>query len=294
MMDEGGGHLNSFLRFFGASAMTLVITIASIFYFVAPVQVQTAKKPFDHSSTGYPLTGSHSSLVCASCHVPGTILSTPKLCFDCHNNQAIPGKPLNHMSSDQKCEACHQTPMWSDIRRVDHADIPNTTPCATCHTGVVAMGKPANHVSTTAPCQMCHSRTASFALATQFNHTGITSGCATCHDGVTATGKPANHIPTIAPCEMCHSSTVSFAIGVKFDHTGITTGCATCHNNVQALGKPSSHVPTSLPCETCHSSTVTFSIATYVHSPSDTNCSSCHDGITAMGLTTPPHIPAVA
>ncbi len=272
--------------------MALIIAATSAFLAIS-VHAQPST-PFDHSATGFPLTGSHSSLACASCHVPGNILSSPKLCFDCHNGQAVSGKPQNHMSTDQKCEACHQTTMWSDIRRVDHADIPSTTPCATCHNGTIAVGKPANHVPTIAPCQMCHTSTASFVLATQFNHTGITNGCASCHDGRTATGKPANHIPTIAPCEMCHTSTVSFAVGAKFDHTGITTGCATCHNGVQALGKPGNHVPTTLPCETCHSSTDTFAGATYTHRPSDTNCVLCHNNVVTTGQTTPPHIPTGA
>jgi len=245
---------------------------------------------FDHFATGFPLTGSHQTVDCGSCHGSGRFKATPTACVGCHNGAQTSGKPVNHPRTSPLCGVCHQTTRWNDIRVIDHTQATDT--CAACHNGTMARGRPSNHMPTVAPCETCHKTTASFALATRMDHTGITGGCATCHNGTTALGKPATHVPTVMPCETCHTSTVSFAIVTKFDHTGITSGCASCHNNVTALGKPGNHVPTNLPCETCHASTVSFAGAIYRHKPSDTNCTSCHDNVVASGMATPPHIPA--
>ena len=244
---------------------------------------------FDHFATGFSLTGSHRVVDCASCHIGGRFKATPMACFACHNGAQSSGKSLTHPRTTDRCGACHQTTLWSNITVIDHTQA--TVVCADCHNGKIAVGKSSNHVPTVLPCENCHKTTATFGMAVVMDHTGITAPCASCHNGTTATGKNQNHIPTIAPCDMCHKSTVSFATATIMDHTGITNGCATCHNNVQALGKPSNHLPTNLPCETCHSSTTTFLGALFLHQPTDTNCSNCHNNVVATGMATPPHVP---
>ncbi|MBI5261883.1 MAG: hypothetical protein HY852_08730, partial [Bradyrhizobium sp.] len=271
-------------------AMFWGAAVACVFVIAGVQDVHAQGASFDHFSTGFPLTGSHRTVDCGSCHVSGRFKATPTQCVSCHNGAQTSGKPVNHPKTTNRCEACHQTTRWSDIRVIDHTQA--TAACSACHNGSSARGKPPTHMPTKAPCENCHKTTASFALGTKMDHTGITAGCATCHNGTTALGKPNNHVPTIMPCETCHTSTVSFAIVLKFDHTGVTSGCASCHNNVTALGKSGNHVPTTLPCETCHASTVSFAGAFYQHKASDTYCVGCHDNAVAPGMATPPHIPA--
>ncbi|WP_280704335.1 hypothetical protein [Bradyrhizobium sp. BR13661] len=287
-MAECLSHLTRLMR--RARAVLLGAAVACLLVVGGLHHALAQGSSFDHFATGFPLTGSHQTVDCGSCHGSGRFKATPTACVGCHNGAQTSGKPVNHPRTSPLCGVCHQTTRWNDIRVIDHTQATDT--CAACHNGTMARGRPSNHMPTVAPCETCHKTTASFALATRMDHTGITGGCATCHNGTTALGKPATHVPTVMPCETCHTSTVSFAIVTKFDHTGITSGCASCHNNVTALGKPGNHVPTNLPCETCHASTVSFAGAIYRHKPSDTNCTSCHDNVVASGMATPPHIPA--
>ena len=245
MMDEGGAHLNLLRRFSWLVAMTVIVALAAMF-FIGPVSAQPVSAPFDHFATGFPLTGSHVSVPCASCHAPGVSQSTPRLCFDCHNGQTASGKSVNHTLTSNRCVFCHQTTLWSDIRRIEHAEIPSVTPCAACHNSTIAIGKAATHVPTVAPCQMCHTSTVSFAIGVKYDHTGITDGCATCHNGVAALGKPSNHIPTNLPCETCHASTVTFRQRDLYA-SAIDTNCVTCHNNVITTGQMTPpHIPTGM------------------------------------------------
>ncbi len=218
MVDEGGAHLKYLSMFARRIAMTIVVAFVSAL-FIVPGHTRSSAPPFNHFSTGFALTGSHASLSCASCHVPGRSQSIPRTCFDCHNGQTASGKSQNHTLTSNRCGECHQTTFWADLRLIQHAEIPSATPCSACHNGAIAIGKATIHIPTVAPCQMCHTSTASFAIGAKLDHTGITSGCATCHNSTAALGKPNNHIPTNLPCETCHSSTVTFP-GATLAHAG--------------------------------------------------------------------------
>ena len=280
MMDEGGAHRKLLRGFSWLVAMAVIVAVATM-CFIAPVSAQPVGAPFDHFATGFPLTGTHASVPCASCHAPGVSQSTPRLCFDCHNGQKVSGKSVNHTLTSNRCVFCHQTTLWSDIRRIEHAEIPSVTPCAACHNSTIAIGKAATHVPTIAPCQMCHTSTASFAIGVKYDHTGITDGCATCHNGVGALGKPSNHVPTTLPCETCHTSTVTFA-NATYTHRPSDTNCVTCHNNVITTGQVTPpHIPTgAAQCSACHANTAPSFTAYTMNHPavSGTRCDTCHNG----------------
>ena len=61
---------------------------------------------FDHFKTGYPLTGSHRTAECESCHVGGIFKGTPRQCYNCHNSTAFrraQGESVNHPKSTNRC-----------------------------------------------------------------------------------------------------------------------------------------------------------------------------------------------
>ena len=245
---------------------------------------------FNHFSTGFPLTGTHSSVDCASCHVNGRFKGTPRQCFACHNSATAVGKSQAHPQTTNLCESCHLTTTWREMRFIDHSQA--TGACASCHNGTIAVGKPANHIVTAAPCGNCHQSTVSYGGATVMNHAGITGACASCHNGTSALGKSANHVTTTAPCETCHKSTTTW-LGGSFTHAATDTDCSNCHNGSAATGMTTPpHVPvTGVQCSNCHTNTAanftTYTMGVPGHAAVGfSRCDSCHNGsFTSEGTT---------
>jgi hypothetical protein len=285
--------------------MIFQITLLGWLFAAFPVYAQNAvSSNFDHDATGFPLTGTHRSVPCASCHINERYRNTPTRCFGCHNAINFPGlgSVFSHPATTNYCEGCHQTTTWRDYRFIDHTQA--LAPCASCHNGKLAAGKTPQHIVTSQPCDSCHFNTVTFkggivppvipsiaapssntpasSAPAKPSHAGLSIGCANCHNGVAATGKPSSHIVTRAPCESCHKSSVTFA-GARMNHAGIIANCATCHNGALAPGKPGKHVATNAPCETCHRSTVTFAGARIDHASLTGTCISCHNGTVADG-----------
>lgn len=65
---------------------------------------------FDHSQTGFPLTGRHDAVGCTSCHATG--LDVSRECVTCHvdTHQGRLGR---------SCERCHNAISWSDTRPIE-------------------------------------------------------------------------------------------------------------------------------------------------------------------------------
>lgn len=125
---------------------------------------------FDHSRTGFKLTGAHLGTSCQKCHKGSTFTGLPTTCVGCHT------KPSSHPSSyGTVCTRCHTTKAWLPISYSG----PHTFPmnhrgaggkCSTCH--------PSSLSSYT--CSKCHSN------ATMNEHHKEVAGfslttCAKCH-----------------------------------------------------------------------------------------------------------------
>src|SRR5438309_8176344 len=72
---------------------------------------------FDHSTTGFPLTGAHTTVQCAQCHVNGnyTLTSANTACASCHLKDFQGTTYPNHVSSGfaQTSQQCHSTATWT-------------------------------------------------------------------------------------------------------------------------------------------------------------------------------------
>ncbi len=187
---------------------------------------------FDHNtSTSFPLTGRHTSVDCAQCHVNGQFAGTVQTCVGCHLADFNGTTNPNHATASfpTTCQVCHNTSQWEGAEfSHDFTSFPLT----------------GRH--TTVDCEQCH---------VNGQYTGTPQACVGCHltdfNGTTDPNHAAAGFPTT--CESCHNT--SQWEGAVFDHNTSTsfplTGrhtsvdCAQCHVNGQFAGTPQT-------CVGCH------------------------------------------
>ncbi|UCH58892.1 MAG: hypothetical protein JSV61_11820 [Anaerolineales bacterium] len=174
----------------------------------------------------FPLTGRHSTLECASCHLEaGKFTGIDRLCSSCHASIV----PTNHFTGE--CSTCHSTNAWKPAN-FNHS---GQTNCQSCHT------RPNGHYS--GQCSACHSTNA--WKPASFNHSGQTN-CQSCHT------RPNGHYS--GQCSACHSTNAWRP--ASFNHSG-QNDCQSCHI------RPNNHA--SGQCSTCHS-TSAWKPASFNHS----------------------------
>jgi hypothetical protein len=97
---------------------------------------------FDHNTTAFPLTGFHTKVACASCHVNNNYTTLPTTCYGCHatdyNNTSNPIHKAAPTIFTTTCATCHNTTAWTGATfnhswwNVNHGNANGV--CATCHT----------------------------------------------------------------------------------------------------------------------------------------------------------------
>lgn len=105
------------------------------------------KANFDHNLAAFKLTGKHTTVECAKCHVNNVFKGTPQTCVACHPD---PDKHRGQFGAD--CAQCHKTDTWKGATfkhtfPLNHGES-GTIACATCHT------TPNNYKAYT--CYGCH------------------------------------------------------------------------------------------------------------------------------------------
>jgi hypothetical protein len=180
---------------------------------------------YEQSHPAFTLDGSHMSTgkcsTCASCHLSGIFIGTPKTCIACHNGDPLRvtvGRSPQHIPTTViDCNNCHTTGSFLTNFNMNHTAVAGQR-CDTCHTGTFkavynADGKPNTHVPTTSDCGTCHQSRTAWGVQHEVLHAGVTTGCVTCHDGSYAVGK-SNYAPghplTSDQCETCHSINANF------------------------------------------------------------------------------------
>jgi len=296
---------------------------------------------FNHATTTFPLTGSHTTVACALCHVNGNYSGTlPTTCgaSGCHltdwqNTNAPPHSAAGTAFAAANCTNCHTTTSFLTAT-FDHSTTgfaltglhvsPTPTPCAACHINnnyslnstacygchVAAWqstttlgGAVPNHITAGFPqdCSLCHSTT-NWTTST-FNHatttfplTGAhtTVACALCH----VNGNYSGTLPT--DCYGCHTaawqSTTTLGGSVPNHITlGYPTACASCHTTTSWLGATFNHNATGFPLTGAHT-TVACNLCHTTSNPPPTDCYSCHtadwNSTQTLGGTVPNHVAA--
>ncbi len=253
-------------------------------------------------------------------------------CSSCHDGRTATGKAVNHVPTARDCIACHAgyPPTASSFAggTFDHTGPEMTGKlCMQCHNDSVAVGKTNfgtfTHIATSSDCGACHT-TLTFANATAFNHTGVTTGCAAsgCHASGTASVVDVTDDPNLLPhipivgsgtevnCYACHKSAGGTFANSSMDHSVVTfEACQSCHDGKHdggntahvATTKSSTHFVTSVAaCASCHTSTTAWTTVAYKHTssggyPGDhstkkvTSCTQCHsDTIPNANISTFP------
>lgn len=208
---------------------------------------------FNHSTTKFPLTGTHTTLQCQLCHTNGNYQITYNGCYACHIAEYNGTTNPNHGAGGfvKTCETCHSTSSWANAT-FDHSS--TKFPLTGAHT--------------TLQCQLCH---------TNGNYQLAYGGCYACHSSDYAGTTNPNHTTSGYPttCETCHSTTAW--TGATFNHTWFPTNhgnangvCSTCHTN------PANYAV--FQCTVCHTKTQTDSnhngVTGYVWN--SINCYQCH------------------
>ena len=249
---------------------------------------------FDHSTTGFALTGTHMSPTptpCVSCHVNNNYTLSSTDCMGCHQSawtstQTLGGNVPNHVAANfptsaSACSSCHTITVWANgvfnhsttgfplTNSHQMAPAGKVTACTQCH-----VGGNYNLTSANTDCYGCHQtdwNSTQTLGGTVPNHVSAgfpTSLCSQCHNTLTWTTSTFNHASTgftlmgthaTTPCASCH-------VNNNYSLTSANTDCMGCHlaawNTTQTLGgNVPNHVSANFPttaaaCSGCHTITV--------------------------------------
>jgi hypothetical protein len=232
--------------------------------------IQWTDGKFDHSQTGFTLTGSHTvpPRACTDCHVNNNYNLNSTLCITCHQTDYQNAKsPVPHTGFPTTCEQCHDTIQWTD-GKFDHSQTgwaltgSHTVPpraCTDCHVNN-------NYNITVTTCISCHQTDYQNAKS-PVPHTGFPTTCEQCHDTIqwtdgkfdhSQTGFPLTGSHTVPPraCTDCH---------VNNNYNLNSNLCITCHQtDFQNANSPVPHTGFPTTCELCHD-TVAWTDATFNH-----------------------------
>jgi len=138
---------------------------------------------FNHNtSTKFPLTGKHTTVACASCHVGGKYAGTPTDCYSCHAAVYNSVTNPNHVAAGfpKTCATCHTTTTWAGATFTHNFPITSGA-----HKGIA--------------CTECHTSTSSYSSFVCTNcHTHDKTSMDSKHRGV------RNYIYNSINCYSCH------------------------------------------------------------------------------------------
>jgi hypothetical protein len=221
--------------------------------------VQWTDGKFDHSTTGWALTGTHATTQCAQCHVNSNYKLTNTACVACHQadyNGAT--TPVNHvqLGFPTTCQSCHDTVVWTD-GKFDHSS-----------TGFTLTGAHLN-----VQCAQCH-------VNNNYSLTSANTLCSSCHMSDYNTTSNPNHAAAKWPttCDTCHTTTAwipatlpsAYHTFFPVNHGNANGVCTTCHQNANDFSV--------FQCTNCHQKAQTDSnhqgVSGYVYN--SVNCYNCH------------------
>ncbi len=177
---------------------------------------------FDHSDTGFELTGAHAALGCPACHKRTGEAAAPTTCNGCHQVDDVHAGQLG-----ESCQTCHSTSAWSRDIAFDHdlssfplIGLHAAAACGSCH------ASPRYHDAGSS-CVDCH--------AEQDVHDGsLGEACETCHtpndwavwqfDHATDTDFPLEGRHAQTACASCHADGGGL-------HRGFGNDCGSCHRS---------------------------------------------------------------
>lgn len=205
---------------------------------------------FDHTSTGFELSGMHESIQCIDCHSDLVFEKINQDCIECHRD-------IHKMTVGSDCLRCHQTNNWlvDDINLL-HTE--NGFPllgahfsldCIDCHTTIqeLEFRRLGNE------CIECHQQEFQSAIP-DHQQLGYSINCTECHsgDGFSWTAQDIDH--SFFPLELGHDNLQCVDCHGSINFQGLNPDCFSCHeSDYQSAMNPvhqSSAFPTD--CKLCH------------------------------------------
>jgi hypothetical protein len=249
---------------------------------------------YDHSSTGFPLTGAHIGPSCVECHTQPTYEETSSECLACHEQDYNEAEDPPHAGQyPTTCAECHTTNSWEGAS-FDHnqTTFPLTgahvlANCAQCHDGGIFAG-------TESACVACHEANYNSTQSPAHAQAGFGTNCEVCHNTSNWHDADFDHNLTNFPLTGSHIETQCLQCHSSGQYDGLPSQCAACHMPDYQSADDPDHVGSGFPqnCEQCHFTTE-WSVATYDHNLSQfrltgahlsANCQQCH----ATGYTGTP------
>lgn len=255
---------------------------------------------FDHSTSAFPLTGSHRALECSQCHVGGTYTATPVNCVGCHQADFLATSDPPHAAAGfaSECEQCHDTNAWAPAR-FDHdatsfalTGAHAAALCSDCHTQ-------SSYAATSSDCYACHQ--ADFVSASDPDHVaaGMPTACEQCHSTAAWQGASFDHALSSFPLTGAHAAVECTACHANNVFAGAPSDCFSCHQVDFAGTAEPDHASAGFgtDCEACHV-TAAWVPATFDHDLTAflltgahraVECSQCHVGGVYSGTSTDCH-----
>lgn len=261
-----------------------------------------------HQVTRFPLTGSHLSVACESCHAQAssgkmTFVALSTGCNDCHLRDYLATKNPDHSAGgySHACEGCHATVTWQGAT-FDHRATrfpltgahlaisctqchgsgttgPLPTACVSCHQADYDNAQTPNHrqAQYSTDCTSCHTTVAWAGAkfdhnATAFPLTGahVQATCAMCHGDGVYKGKPTT-------CVSCHLTDYNNTQNPNHQQAQYSTDCTVCHTTATWVGATFDHNATAFPLTGAHlQATCVQCHGDGVYKGKSTACVSCH------------------
>jgi nitrate/TMAO reductase-like tetraheme cytochrome c subunit len=255
---------------------------------------------FNHTSTKFPLVGSHQAVECVKCHPVSTFKGYKfqefagikfANCTNCHQD-------VHQNKFGQNCRQCHTEVSFHAVKSMTNFDHSKTNfkledkhlnvPCASCHKANLTTSLKY------ALCTDCHQD----YHDKQFMTNGVLTDCRACHsvkgfDQFSFTIEQHNqskfklegaHLAT--PCFTCHKKTD------KWNFRNIGLRCIDCHEDIHTNHLDKKYYPESN-CLICHNND-TWKTVVFNHSitqfplkgaHSTISCRSCHFPADSLGKT---------
>ena len=252
---------------------------------------------FSHQLSRFPLTGAHTTLPCAQCHVNNDFQLQFTDCYACHSGAfALPVSP-NHVLGNfsHTCSSCHTLTAWTPST-FSHSTTAyplvgahQAVACNQCHQSNQYKGL--LHA-----CWDCHSGT--FNAAANPNHAagGFSHDCMACHSQTTWQPANFNHSNTKFPLSGGHIPVACAQCHVNGNYTLSYQNCYQCHSSDYSAVSNPNHATQLFPkdCMGCHSTNVWtpntmnhdaayFRITSGKHRGRWTQCSQCHTSLGNLG-----------
>jgi nitrate/TMAO reductase-like tetraheme cytochrome c subunit len=207
---------------------------------------------YDHSLTGFPLTGAHLNRNCSECHTGGLYSNQSSACFACHETQFNNADNPDHTGYPTTCGQCHSTISW-DGATFDHSttDFPLTgahvsLACASCHVG-------GQYTETSTDCYACHSDDYDNTDDPDHAAMGFPQNCEACHNTTTWDDADFDHSTSGFPLTGAHVNASCADCHIGGQYSGTPADCYFCHeSNYDNANSPNHSAGYPLACDDCH------------------------------------------